>query len=293
MYKKAAVVTTIFMAVLAMCSCGTLPSSTTPSAGASNTAPSAAQSAAGTSLSSSDANTSHSTSDSGLSIELSAADESTEAPDTDASPSSTEPDFKHAFEAASDDLIKSWSSGEMDDGINHALATPEITSVASQDNQITVTWQAVQGASKYDVSWGRADTLTTDPSFTFPSDESTWPNDTVGQDPVQLHICAMNEQGDESAFADVKIHLYTGKITFAFYDYDNKDVKVGETEAGTTLPCGVQTLYVDGHTINVGPLQLAQEPDGWSFRGSFIFETKPIQTDQDNTVSVFVEKTNP
>ena len=294
MYKKSAVITTVFAIMLAMCSCGALPSSTTLSAaGASNSATSAAQSAVGTSPSSFDTNASHAISDIGLSIKSSSADESAETPDADASPSSTKPDSEHAFEAASDDLIKSWSSEKMDDGTNHTLAAPVITSVTSQDHQITVIWQAVPGASKYDVSWGNADMLTTDPSFTFLSDESTWPNNIVGQDPVQLRICAINNQGEESAPADVKIHLYTGMITFAFYDYDNKDVKVGEAKASTALPCGVQTLYVYGHTINVGPLLLAQEPGGWSFRGSFAFETKPIQADQDNTVSVFIKKTNP
>jgi len=167
-----------------------------------------------------------------------------------------------------------------------------VTSVTSKDNQITVTWLPVRGSSQffYDVSWGRADMQTADPSFTFSTDESTWPNDMVGQNPVQLHISAMNDIGDDSAYTDLEIQLYTGKVTFAFYDYANKDVKVGEANAVTALPCGVQTLNTYDNTINIGPLQLGQAPDGWAFRGDFAFKTKPIQEGQDNSVSIFVVK---
>jgi len=188
------------------------------------------------------------------------------------------------------ELIKSWSSKKVADSNTHTLSAPVVTKVASRDSQITVTWQAVQGASQYSVSWGRADTLTQETSFTFSSDEGTWPNDTVGSDPVQLRIGAINDQGEDSPFTDVEISLYTGTITFAFYDFDNKDVRVGEYEAETSLPCGIQTLNAVDNTVNAGPLQLGQAPDGWSFRGSFTFETKPILADQDNTVSIFVVK---
>ncbi|MEE8808086.1 MAG: hypothetical protein SOI44_06690, partial [Lactimicrobium sp.] len=57
-------------------------------------------------------------------------------------------------------LVKSWSSQEIEDGSTHTLQTPVIADVTSTDNQITIAWNPVSGASKYDVSWGRADYLT-------------------------------------------------------------------------------------------------------------------------------------
>ena len=192
--------------------------------------------------------------------------------------------------AVSSSLIKSWSSKEVADGGTHVLSTPVITDVSASDDQITIQWQPVTNASQYDISWGRADFLTSDPSFTFSTDESTWPNDMVGSDPIHIHIGATNDQNQDSAYTDVEIQASTGAITFAFYDYDNKDVKVGQASVDTSFPAGVQTFTVYDNTVCVGPLQVTQAPDGWSFRGSFSFATEPIQPDQNNTVSIFVIK---
>lgn len=191
---------------------------------------------------------------------------------------------------ASDPLVKSWSSKEIADGGTHVLSTPVITDVSASDDQITIQWQPVTNASQYDISWGRADFLTSDPSFTFSTDESTWPNDMVGSDPIHIHIGATNDQNQDSAYTDVEIQISTGTITFAFYDYDNKDVKVGQASVDTSFPAGVQTFTVYGNTVCVGPLQVTQAPDGWSFRGNFSFATEPIQPNQNNTVSIFVTK---
>jgi predicted component of type VI protein secretion system len=278
MYKKSSLLTIVFTIMLTVCGCQASSSPT----------PSSIDSSEAVSVSSSAADAANSISDAGLSVESAASCASTE--DSVAAASSSESASDSSSSAPASALIKNWSTKKIADGATHVLSAPVITKVTSQDDQITVTWQAVQGASQYDVSWGRADSLTQEPSFTFSSDEGTWPNDTVGSDPVQIHISAMNDQGEDSAFTDVEISLHTEKITFVFYDYANKEVKVGETESETPLPCGVQTLNVDDNTINVGPLELGQAPDGWSFRGDFTFETRPIQEGQDNSVSIFVVK---
>lgn len=191
---------------------------------------------------------------------------------------------------AADPLVKSWSTQKIADGSTQALEAPEVTGVSSADRQITIRWSPVPGAAKYDISWGRADTVSSDPSFTFSTDESTWPNDMTGTNPVHLHISAMDDQGGYSASVDVGIELYTGTVTFAFYDINHKDVKVGEQAADTVFPAGTQTFSVTGNTISSGPLQLAVAPEGWAFQGEFAFETEPIVPEQDNIVSIFVTK---